>query len=171
MNPRTAILISIILAAALFRLFHLVPNVSPIAAMALFAGAQFADRRMALLVPLAAMALSDLVLGLHGTLPFVYAAFALTVLMGGMLRDRVRALPVLGTAVAASLLFFGLTNLGVWLTWDLYPLTLEGLMQAYAAGLPFYRNTLAGDLLFTGALFGGFALAQQRWPMLRARAS
>jgi hypothetical protein len=117
------------------------------------------------------MALSDLVLGLHGTLPFVYAAFALTVLMGGMLRDRMRALPVLGTATVASLLFFALTNLGVWLTWDLYPLSLEGLMQAYTAGLPFYRNTLVGDLLFTGLLFGGFALAQQRWPELRPRAS
>lgn len=171
MNPRTTTLVSIILAAAAFRLLHVVPNVSPIAAMALFAGAQFADRRMAFMVPLAAMLISDLVLGLHATLPFVYAAFALTVLMGLLLRGRSSPLAVLGTATAASLLFFLLSNLGVWLTMDMYPPTAEGLAQAYAAGLPFYRNTLAGDLLFTGLLFGGFAVAQRHWPVLRLRAS
>jgi hypothetical protein len=171
MNPRTTTLVSIILAAAVFRVLHVVPNVSPVAAVALFAGAQFADRRMAFAVPLAAMLISDLFLGLHATLPFVYAAFALTVLLGTLLRGRSSPLAVLGTATAASLLFFLLTNLGVWLTSDLYAPTAEGLAQAYAAGLPFYRNTLAGDLLFTGLLFGGFALAQRRWSALRASAS
>jgi hypothetical protein len=171
MNPRTTTLVSIILAAAAFRLLHAVPNVSPIAAMALFAGAQFADRRMTFAVPLAAMLVSDLFLGLHATLPFVYAAFALTVLLGTLLRGRSSPLAVLGAATAASLLFFLLTNFGVWLIWDMYPPTIEGLAQAYAAGLPFYRNTLAGDLLFTGLLFGGFALAQRHWPALRVSTS
>jgi hypothetical protein len=166
MSPRIATVIAIILAAALFRVFPHPWNVTPIAAMALFAGAQLDDRRLAFGIPLAAMLLSDLVLGLHWTMFFVYGAFALTVWLGVQLRGRIAPLPVLGTALAGSVAFFIITNFGAWLSHGLYPLDAQGLLAAYAAGVPFFRNTLVGDLFFTALLFGGFALAQRRMPVL-----
>jgi hypothetical protein len=166
MNPRLATVLALIVAAALFRLVPHAWNVTPIAAMALFAGAHLQDRRLAFAIPLGAMLLSDLVLGLHWTMVFVYAAFALTVLMGMGLRGRPAPLSVLGAALASSVAFFLITNFGAWLGHGMYPQTLEGLAAAYAAGVPFFRNTLTGDLAFTALLFGGFALAQRHLPWL-----
>ena len=76
---------AIIFALALFRLLPHWPNVSPVAAMALFGGAYFADKKMAFIVPFVALFLSDLILGLHNTMVFVYAGFALTVAIGFLL--------------------------------------------------------------------------------------
>lgn len=167
MNPRLATLVAIILGAALFRLMPHPPNVTPIAAMALFAGAYMPDRRMALIVPLAAMLLSDLVLGLHASMLFVYAGIALTVVIGFGLRQRPRVMPAIAASLMASLLFFLITNFGSLATSGLYPQTLEGLSMAYTAGIPFFRNSLLGDLFFTALLFGGFQ-ALERWrPSLR----
>jgi hypothetical protein len=145
------------------------PNVTPIAAIALFGGAHFASKRAALAVPLTAMCLSDVLLGfgVHRVMPFVYGSFASTVFLGRLIRDRRSALAVGGAALTGSVLFFVVTNFGVWLVGDLYPRTLEGLVACYVAGIPFFRNTLAGDFLYAGALFGGFALAQRCFPVLR----
>jgi hypothetical protein len=69
--------------------------------------------------------------------------------------------------LASSVLFFVLTNFGVWAFDALYPKTLEGLMACYVAAIPFFRNTLLGDLSYTVVLFGGFALLERRIPVLR----
>lgn len=167
MKLRLGIIIGIIAAAALFRLLPHPPNVTPVAAMALFAGAHLSDRRLAFTIPFAALFLSDLLLGFHATMPFVYAGFALTVMLGLWLGRRLQAPTVLGGALAGSVLFFLLTNFGSWLVSDLYPRSLEGLMAAYAAGLPFFRNSLLGDLFFTALFFGGLHLADRRIPRLR----
>ncbi|RMG58982.1 MAG: hypothetical protein D6717_02095 [Gammaproteobacteria bacterium] len=167
MNPRLMTLVMIVLAAALMRILPHPPNVTPVAAMALFAGAHFADRKLALVVPLLAMLMSDLVLGLHQTLLFVYLGVALTVLIGTTLRGRARPLPAMGAALLASVLFFLLTNFGVWLTGTLYPHTVQGLFAAYTAGLPFFRNSLLGDLFWTAVLFGGYRALAAYWPDLR----
>ena len=71
--------------------------------------------------------------------------------------------------MSGSLVFFVVTNLGVWLVGDLYPRTLDGLVTCYIAAIPFFRNTLAGDACYTVALFGGFALAQRYVPSLDER--
>ena len=68
--------------------------------------------------------------------------------------------------VGASVLFFLLTNLGAWITSGLYPMTFDGLMQAYIAGIPFLQNSLLGNLVFTALLFGGFAALQRTVPTL-----
>ncbi|SDT89729.1 hypothetical protein SAMN05444156_0536 [Verrucomicrobium sp. GAS474] len=175
MNPRFTFLASLVLAAAALRVIPHPANFTPVAAIALFAGARFADRRMAFLVPLAAMALSDLVLNLRSPnlalaltiLPIVYAAFALTVVLGFLLRGRSNALAIAGTGVLASVLFFGVTNLGVWAVGGIYPHTATGLADCYAAAIPFYRNGLLGTLFFSAVLFGGFALAERRFEGLR----
>jgi hypothetical protein len=170
-HPRFLTLLGIVLAAAALRLLPHWPNFTPIAAMALFGGAHFASRRAAFAVPLAAMLLSDLALGLHASMPFVYAAFAATVGLGLLLRTRRTALHVGAAALASSVLFFVVTNFGAWAVGSLYPHTAEGLLAAYAAGLPFFAHTLAGDLFYAALLFGGFALAQRSLPALREGAA
>ncbi|MGH2403238.1 MAG: DUF6580 family putative transport protein [bacterium] len=166
---RMIALIGIVLAAAASRLLPHPPNFTPIAAMALFGGAYFADRRLAFLVPLLGMFLSDLILGLHRLLPVVYACFALIVCLGFWLRGRKSVLRIAGAALAGSILFFVVTNFGVWAMGSLYPKSLDGLLAAYVAAIPFFRNTLAGDVLYTAALFGGFALLESVVGALRER--
>ena len=161
MNSRLTVLITIILAAALYRIVPRAPNFSPVAAMALFAGAYLTDKRLALLVPFLALFISDLVLGLHNTMVFVYGAFAITVGIGFWLRKHQSALPIAGAAVSSSVLFYIITNFGAWLMGPLYPPTLEGLMASYVAGIPFFQHTLIGDLVFTAILFGGYELIKR----------
>jgi hypothetical protein len=156
-----------ILAAAASRLLPHPPNFAPIAAMALFGGACFADRRAAFLVPLAAMFLSDLALGWHRTLPVVYGSFVVIVCLGGWLRERRTAVPIAAAALTASVLFFVLTNFGVWALGSLYPHTREGLLACYVAAIPFFHNTVLGDALYATVLFGGLALAEKGLPALR----
>ncbi|MBT8118953.1 MAG: hypothetical protein KJN89_04470 [Gammaproteobacteria bacterium] len=157
---------AIIFALAMFRLLPHLPNISPVAAMALFGGAYFADKRMAFIVPFLALLLSDLILGLHDTMIFVYAGFALTVAIGFLLKDRVTATNTAFAAVASSLLFFLLTNLGAWMTSGLYAKSAAGLMQAYVAGIPFLQNSLLGNLVFVAVIFGGYHLLQKNVAVL-----
>jgi hypothetical protein len=162
MNIRFSVIVSIIAVLALYRVLPHPPNVSPVAAMALFGGVYFSDRKLAFIMPLFALVVSDLIIGLHDTLPFVYGAFAITVMAGIWLRDKLSFMSVAGTAIAASLLFFVVTNFGAWLfNPGLYPMTSTGLLQSYIAGIPFYANTLAGNLFFTALLFGGFYLLER----------
>ena len=67
----------------------------------------------------------------------------------------------------ASSLFFLMSNFGVWTTGLMYPLTVQGLIACYTAALPFFLNTLAGDLLYSSALFGSFELVRYRFPVLQ----
>lgn len=146
---------------ALLRVVPHLPNFTPIGALALF-GSAHGGRRFALLVPLGAMALSDLWLGGHATLPFVYGAFVLIALLGMRLfRDGVTPARAVGGSLAASMILFLVTNFGVWATGSLYPRTLSGLATCYAMALPFLRNTLLGDLFYVGVLFGGYELARR----------
>ena len=159
---------AIIFALAMFRLLPHLPNVSPVAAMALFGGAYFADKRMAFLVPLLALFLSDLVLGLHNSMIFVYAGFALTVAIGFLLKGKVTITNTAFATVVSSVLFFLLTNLGAWMTSGLYARSAEGLMQAYVAGIPFFQNSLLGNLVFVAVIFGGYHLLQKNVSSLRS---
>lgn len=150
----------------MFRLLPHLPNVSPVAAMALFGGAYYADKRLAFIVPFLALFLSDLVLGLHNSMIFVYAGFALTVAIGFLLKDRVTITNTAFATVIASVLFFLLTNLGAWLTSGLYAKSAAGLMQAYAAGIPFFQNSLLGNAVFVAVIFGGYHLLQKNFAVL-----
>lgn len=167
LKPRFLALISIILLAAASRLIPHPPNVTPLTAVALFGGAYFSDRRLAFLVPLTALFLSDLILGFYHHMEVVYLSFALIVAIGLWLQKHRTVFPIACAALASSVLFFVLTNFGVWAFDALYPKTLEGLMACYVAAIPFFRNTLLGDLSYTVVLFGGFALLERRIPVLR----
>jgi hypothetical protein len=158
-----------ILAAAASRLIPHPPNMASITAVALFGGAYLSDKRLAFLVPLAALFLSDLILGLYAHMEIVYGSFALVVCIGLLLRRKRTTVRVAGAALLSSILFFVITNFGVWAFGSLYPKTTAGLVACYVAAVPFFQNTLAGDALYTAVLFGGFALAERRVPALRER--
>lgn len=164
---RPVVLIAVIVAAAALRLAPHPPNVSPIAAMGLFGGAYLTNRAAGFLAPLGALLLSDVVLGFYPHMEIVYGALALAVCMGWLLRRDRSPLRVAGAALASSVVFFLVTNFGVWALGTLYPRTLEGLAACYTAAIPFFQNTVGGDLFFTGLLFGGFALAERLAPALR----
>ena len=170
LKPRMALLISMIVAAAATRLMPHPPNITAIGAMALFGGASFADKRLAFLVPLAALFASDLVLGFYQGMEYQYLTFTLIVCLGFWLRSRRRVLPIAGAAVASSTIHFIVTDFGTW-TGTLYPHTLAGLIACYTAAIPFFWNTLAGDLFFTALLFGGFAVLERAFPILREAAT
>jgi hypothetical protein len=178
MSKRSTLLVGIVVAAALARLVPHPPNVTPIAAMALFGGACLGNRKLACLLPLAAMILSDLVLGCtrYGMVnmlaiqPVVYACILATSALGRFIKDR-RSVWQVGTATfAGSLLFFVVTNFAVWTTGHLYPLTASGLAACYTAAIPFFRNSLLGDVGFTAVLFGGLALLENRVTWMRESA-
>lgn len=152
---------AIIFVLAIFRLLPHWPNVSPIAAMALFGGAYFADKRMAFVVPFVALFISDLVLGLHNSMIFVYAGFALTVTIGLLLKDKVRITNTAFAVLASSFLFFLLTNFGAWLTSGLYAKSAAGLMHAFVAGIPFFQNSLLGNAVYATVIFSGYHLLQK----------
>lgn len=164
---RFILLLGLIAGAAVLRLVPHPPNFAPIGAMALFGGASFVDRRVALLLPLAALFLSDLVLGLHVLVPVVYGSFALNMLLGRWLRSRRQLVPVALATIAGSIQFFVVTNFACWLLW--YPHTSAGLVACYVAALPFFHNTLLGDATFSGVLFGATALAEAGFPVFRER--
>lgn len=166
-KPRLVALISIVLAAAATRLIPHPPNMTSIAAVALFGGAYFQDRRLAFAVPLAALFLSDLVLGLYDGMLIVYVSFALIVGAGLWLRPRRQPALIAGAALFSAVLFFVLTNFGVWAFGHLYPKTSTGLVACYVAALPFFRNSIEGDLIYTLLLFGGFAALERRFAGLR----
>lgn len=166
-HPRITTLLVLIFAVMLIRFLPHPPNVSPVAAISLFAGAYFYDRKLAFIVPFAALLMSDLVIGVHDTMIYVYAAFGLSVMMGRWLQKHRSFTLITATTLASSLLFFIITNFGVWLTGThAYSMDTQGLMQAYVAGIPFLQNSVMGNLFFVAVLFGGFSLLQRFQPRL-----
>ena len=168
----TWIAYALIAAGLAARLLPHPPNVSPLTAIALFAGACLAPQ-WGVVVPLAAVVFSDLVLGFYDVMPFTWSAFALIGLLGWWLRAHPSTPRIAWASVLGSTLLFAITNFGVWLYGEggtIYPKTLHGLWTCYVAALPFFRNTLAGDLVYTGAIFSLYAVATRK-SLARASAS
>jgi hypothetical protein len=136
-----------VFAAAGYRLMPHPWNVAPVAAMAL-CGGMYLGKRYALIVPLAAMLLSDLLIGFTIVSPFVYACFIVSGLMGLWLRGRKSIGWIAGGTLASSSLFYLVTNLAHWVLTGMYPKTAAGLWQCYVMALPFFRGTLIGDAVF-----------------------
>ncbi|MGH9815202.1 MAG: DUF6580 family putative transport protein [Candidatus Acidiferrales bacterium] len=166
-NARFWTVVAMIAGAVLVRMLPHPWNFTPIGAMALFSGATFRHRAVAFSVPLAALFLSDLWVGLHSLMWAVYGSFALSIVMGMWLRGRRRVAPIAGMTFVGALLFFVITNWAVWLSGMTYPKTLAGLTACYVAGIPYFGNTLAGDAFYVAVLFGGLALLERRVPALR----
>lgn len=155
----------LIVLAAATRLLPHPPNFAPIGAMALFGGRELSGWR-AFAFPLAAMLASDLFIGFYTwkVMLSVYGSFALQVVIGRWLRSRPGVFPIVWGAFLGAVLFYLITNWAVWAFTPLYPKTAGGLLASYIAALPFFRNTLMGNLFYAGALFGGYALWQRSLP-------
>lgn len=160
----------LIFLAAFSRLVAHPANISPIMAIALFGGAYFEDKRLAFLLPLLAMALSDVFLGFYMVSIFVYISFGIGLLIGFILRKRVKMQNVILASLAGSIVFFLITNFGSWLTDPMYqPLNFESLARCYTLAIPFFRNTLLGDMGYIAVLFSCYALAERFVPALSSR--
>jgi hypothetical protein len=177
MNKRIISIVAIIFIAAFSRLLPHAPNFSPLGAVALFGGAYIANRYLAILIPLLAMLASDALMGFNGwyfteQVIAVYGSFTLISMIGLLLQRDKSAIKVAGASVAASVIFFVLTNFAVWLggyfhSPALYPMNSTGLAECYIAALPFFKNSLTGDLFYSAVLFGSFYLLTINIPALQ----
>lgn len=173
-----AIMVALIAITVGLRLyFRHIPNFAPVAAVALFAGFFFQSRWVAITVPLASMWLTDQLLGGYQPLLMltVYSFLALPVLMSGWFRRSFTTatawgstLSILCCTLAASVLFFVVTNFVTWWVTPWYPPTLSGLWQCYLSAVPFFRYTLAGDVFFATSMFGTYA-AVMAWKSRQAQ--
>ena len=166
LTPKFWILTLMIFAAAFVRLLPHPPNFAPIAAMALFGGAYFNKKWAAFLVPLAAMFITDLILGFHATMWAVYLSFALIVVIGMMMLKEQKIGNIFFASVISSVSFFIITNFGIWISTSYYEKTAIGLAACYTAAIPFFHQTLLSDLFFVGVLFGLYFLAKIKFPVL-----
>ena len=155
-----AVFCSLVGLAVVTRLLMIQPNFHAVTAAALLAGFYFRGRAVAALVPLVAMTASDWFIGGYAkeVMITVYLAMVLPIAFRSLLRARLTPVRVAGSAVVASLAFFLVTNAAVWHAGIWYPRGWDGLVRCYTLGLPFLANALAGDLLFSAALFGAYAL-------------
>lgn len=149
----------LIIAGAFLRLIPHVPNIAPIAAMALFGGT-YLNKKYALLVPIVTMIVSDMFLGFNASTPMVYASFLISGFIGLWLRSHKNLPTIMGASLVSSIIFYLLTNFNFWYATSLYPKTFSGMIEAYVMAIPFFRNTIVGDLLYTGIFFGSYELVK-----------
>lgn len=170
-------LLSLILFITIGVLSRVIPhpwNFTGITAMAIFAGLLAKDNKFLFIAPLASLFISDLVLGFHNTMFFTYSAFAIVGILNlqfaGKNLSEVLNLKwgrqvssILGSSVMGSLIFFLISNFGVWFSTTMYPKSLIGILECYSAGLPFLQNQLLGDMFYSLvflALFNLFSVKQ-----------
>ena len=149
------VVFGLVILAILTRLLPHPPNFAPITSIALFTGFHFVNKRLALFIPLGCMFLTDLYLGLHSLMPVIYISFALISFIGFNAKS-LSFLIVLG----ASMSFFIISNLGVW--YFHYPNNWEGLVSCFVLAIPFFINSLAGDLFYTSILQFSFQKINQK---------
>lgn len=151
--------VALVVFGVVMRLLPHPANLAPVGAIALFGGA-ILPRRLGWWLPLAVMVLSDvLFLGLYNGILFTWLGFLLVALFGMSLRGQSNWLRVPFGALGAAVIFFAVSNFGVWLQGQMYPLTWAGLVQCFEMALPFFRNTFFGDFIYSWLLFGIYALA------------
>lgn len=161
-NETPALLVALALAVAgvLLRVLPHPDNFAPVAAVALFSGFALPPM-LALTVPLVVLVASDIVIGPHDLFWLTWAAFAVVTCLGFWVRRNPTLVRIAAGSVVASVFFFAVSNLGVFLFGRLYPRTWQGLIDCYVMAIPFFRNTLAGDLFFSAVIFGVYVLARR----------
>jgi len=165
-RPKLLTISGMILAAAIIRLLPHPPNFTPIFAMALFGGAYIDNKKMAFLLPLATMLISDLFIGFHSLMLVVYGAIAIITALGFLLKNRVRPSTVIGSSILGSIIFYLISNFGVWSLLGTYPQTPAGLVSCYVAALPYLKNTLISGLFYSAVMFGAFEYAKRKFAVL-----
>jgi len=179
-KPMIIIAAALILMAAISRLLPHPPNFAPIASLAVFGGSVIGNKKYALILPLGALLLSDILLELFTDVKgfydisqtFVYGAVILITFLSTRIK-KVNTKNILFACLWSGAIFFLLSNFGVWLNGLYYPKTFSGLMECYGAAIPFYKNELFGsfalnlfisNIFYTGVLFGAYALLKKAMP-------
>jgi len=155
-SNREIVIVLFIIFAAIIRLIPHPPNFAPITAMALFGGLHFKNKKLAYAIPLLAMIVSDLFLGFYSISIFVYLSFIAITYIGTTIKSI-----NISNIFLSSLLFFIITNLGVWILG--YPMTIEGLLTCFTLALPFFGYALAGDLFFSLLFKYGFKTVEKKY--------
>jgi hypothetical protein len=179
-NLRFSLLTALILLCAFSRIIPHIPNFSPLGAIGLFGAAHFSKKWQAFLIPIAATWLSDLFINnviyaqyypnftwFYEGFYWQYGSYLLITLTGLGILNKINIPKVLTGTLASTAIFFLVSNFGCWIGSTTYPQNFGGLITCYAAGIPFLKGTLLGDLFYSGVLFGTFALAQYKFPVLR----
>ncbi len=168
-HTNLVIVLGIVLLATLTRIAgpSFGNNFAPMNAISLFCGAYFVSPITAIAVPLLSIVIGDYAVNylyagdfspLYPGWYWQYVSYVMLAGIGMLLRNRVRPLGVLGATVGGSILFFIVSNFGVWMSTALYPPTLDGLLSCFVLALPFYKGTVAGDLFFVALMFGAAEL-------------
>lgn len=152
---------SLIVIGVISRVIFHEHNFTPVLAIALFAGT-FLTKRQALIVPLALFVAADLIIGFHSTIIFTWGSILLITAIGMTLRKNRTRVKTAGGALAAAVLYFVVTNFGVWIMYETYAKTFSGLIECYAAAIPFFRNTFFSTFIYTFVLYSGYELAAAR---------
>jgi hypothetical protein len=179
-NLRFSLLTALILLCAFSRIIPHIPNFSPLGAIGLFGAAHFSKKWQAFLIPIAATWLSDLFINnviyaqyypkftwFYEGFYWQYGSYLIITLTGLGILNKINIPKVLTGTLASTAIFFLVSNFGCWIGSTTYPQNFGGLITCYAAGIPFLKGTLLGDLFYSGVLFGTFALAQYKFPVLR----
>jgi len=152
------IAVALTLLSALGRLLPHAPNVTPLGASSLFAGARV-NGWMAYLLPILVMAITDpMVGGYTRSTPLIYLSFLISVWLGRRVSSSHSALRIGGACLLSSLQFFVLSNFATWMFGTMYAKSLAGLATCFVAAVPFFAYTVLGDLFFTAAIFGLYEL-------------
>lgn len=165
-----SIISGIILLGALSRLIPHPMNFTPIAAMALFGAAVLKDKRLAIIIPFAAMFISDMLLqlingtGFHNQMFLVYGCTIFSSLIGFQIRENLQFKSILLATLAGAVLFFITTNLGVWIL-GYYSYSFAGLVDCFSMAIPFFRGTITGDLFYAFVFFGSYSLIKTQIPV------
>jgi hypothetical protein len=148
----------IITVGVLSRLLPHPANMTAVGGIALFSGAKF-ETKKAIFLTLSTMFFSDLVIGFHSLMWATYGGMFLAVIVGTWIGKSPRVSRLLGGVFLSSVIFFIITNFAVWVATPLYPKTVSGLIDCYVMALPFFRNSIAGDLVYTVVFYYGFTSA------------
>jgi len=172
MKKNILLIVALIVIGILGRIIPHPPNFTPIIAIALLASHVFKNKWIVILTPLMAMWISDLVInnylyaGYYDSLLifsssflWVYGPIIFIALLGTVLIKKVKMSNIALSSISGSLIFFLVTNFGVWISGTMFPKSLFGLIECYTFALPFFGNALVGDLVYCTILFTSYSLA------------
>ena len=172
-------IISLILFACFSRIIPHMPNFTPIGAIALFGGAYLKNRYHAFLIPMISLWLSDLILNnfifsfyseftwFYPGFLWQYASFILIIVIGYLFLKKLNFKNIFITTIFSSLLFFIITNFGVWISGSMYTLDFQGLISCYIMALPFFKGTLLGFMCYSTLLFGVLEFSKYKFEILK----
>ena len=159
-NQFIFVTILIIATAILNIILADIPNFSPIASVALFSGFYFSNKKIALIIPVACMFISDYFIGFHSYMWAVYLSFVLIAILGIYMK-KAQPKNIILNALLSSILFFLITNSAVWISGSYYTKDLPGLALCLTMGVPFFKYTLLSSAVFSTILFGGLEIVNK----------